>query len=31
MDIKMNDNEIYECFNLSKQDIKRVEELITWR
>ena len=31
LDVKMNDNEIYEYFNLSNKDINRIEELITWR
>jgi hypothetical protein len=31
MDYKMNDNDVYEYFGLSKEDINRVEELITWR
>ena len=31
MDHKMSDNDIYKYFKLSKKDIKRIEELITWR
>jgi hypothetical protein len=31
MDKKMSDNDIYDYFDLNTDDIKRIEEMITWR
>lgn len=31
MDYKMSDNDVYDYFKLSKNEIDRIEELITWR